>query len=880
MKLSEFNRHDKALISGYVVLQCLWLLKFFSQFLLLKNTYHKILIKTVIATGLFDKDFYLDKNHDVAGDGIMPERHFAIYGDVEGRKPMILFSPKYYRSKARSYLVSVNSLLHYYYIGQHRRLSPSPWFDVQYYLSNNLDVWNAGVEPITHYLHWGGVEGRSPNPQFDSLYYLSEHSEVADAKLNPLLHFIEIGRSNGYKARSVESPATLLSHKPDGPQVASSFHYEKMDGRKRLKPAISVIVPVYDDEQATVECIQSILNSRNETPYQIVVVDDASPIPALSEKLQALANDGVIKLIINDSNLGFVKSVNKALAFSRGTDVILLNSDTKVFNDWIDRLYEIGNNKMVASVTPFSNNATILSYPRTLHDNPYPLEIDYADIDAIAKVDNKGMLQEIPTAVGFCMYMNQHAIEEIGLFDEISFGKGYGEENDWCARASQKGYRHLAATNVYVYHRGGASFGSERHKLIAKAMKTLARKHSDYHTKISEFINLDPLKPCRMNLDLGRLRYQAKTSNRLMVCHARGGGAEKHLLEDVEIARSHGESVFFLRPVRGDPENVRIQHPYCKQLINLPSFKLENTDRLGYYLKKLSITTIHKHGLVDFTSDAPSFIVKLCSYLNAQLVVDIHDYKVICPRINLVDADGFYCGEPGQDACNICLDKNGSSFKIQDISSWRRTHHDALVAADAIVAPSYDVRQRLLKYYPDLNIDVVPHAKPEIPKHIVINEADGSPVNVVVIGAIGYIKGYNALLKLAELIRWSNLPINIHLMGYSANDEKLEQVGVQVTGRYIDAHALDLLHDLKPDIVLIPSTWPETYSYVLDIAILAGYPILAFDIGAIPERLNACGYPMYKVLPLNTARHPDVLSTQILKFYRDIQNQTKLLELA
>jgi GT2 family glycosyltransferase len=50
----------------------------------------------------------------------------------------------------------------------------------------------------------------------------------------------------------------------------------------------------------------------------------------------------------------------------------------------------------------------------------------------------------------------------IGYFDEDRFGRGYGEENEFCQRAIKKGWCNLVTPNLYVYHKGGASSGQTR----------------------------------------------------------------------------------------------------------------------------------------------------------------------------------------------------------------------------------------------------------------------------------------------------------------------------------------------------------------------------------------------------------------------------------
>ncbi|MFN9953265.1 MAG: glycosyltransferase family 2 protein, partial [bacterium] len=94
------------------------------------------------------------------------------------------------------------------------------------------------------------------------------------------------------------------------------------------------------------------------------------------------------------------------------------------------------------------------SYPRFLQDNPYPLEIAYAELDELAARVNAAEAVEAPTGVGFCIYLRRDCLAEIGDFDEDPFGRGYGEENELCQRAIAAGWRNLIAADVFVHHLG------------------------------------------------------------------------------------------------------------------------------------------------------------------------------------------------------------------------------------------------------------------------------------------------------------------------------------------------------------------------------------------------------------------------------------------
>jgi GT2 family glycosyltransferase len=270
---------------------------------------------------------------------------------------------------------------------------------------------------------------------------------------------------------------------------------------------IDVIIPVYKGFEETRRCIESVLARRGREPFNAVVIDDASPEPEIAAYLDAAAREGRIELVRNERNLGFVQSVNRGMALHRDRDVVLLNSDTEVANDWLDRLRVAAYvHEKVATATPFSNNATICSYPFEGWQGPVPGTLGLAELDRLFAKTNAGLTLFIPTAVGYCMYIRRPALDEVGLFDAERFGRGYGEENDFCMRAGKAGWRHVLAADVFVFHEGGVSFSHERFALIRAAGEVLVAAHPEYHGMVHDFILADPARGCRDAVDLARMK--------------------------------------------------------------------------------------------------------------------------------------------------------------------------------------------------------------------------------------------------------------------------------------------------------------------------------------------------------------------------------------
>lgn len=863
-------QRTKYRVVNYLHLLGLVFLKTIAKPLHLTNTYNIERAKHIKKTGLFDANYYLLENKDVAESGIDPLLHYVIYGDKEHRKPSLLFDPKFYSNHAKKFkFVKINTLLHYFAVGRYHNMSPSPWFDISYYLYNNRDVKLNGIEPLTHYLNYGGFEGRSPNIHFDSQFYLSSNPDVKDSGINPLIHYVLYGQSEGRKTSSTnESTLDYLdpSHLSINKQVISIDEIKPVF--KGNDPTlVDVIIPAYENSNLTLLCIASVLQAKNNVSFELIVINDNSPNEKINNDLSIMAQKKWFTLIHNEQNRGFINSVNTGIKLHPERDIIILNSDAEVYDFWLDRLFEVAYSRPnVASVTPLSNNATICSYPRFLYENPYPLEITYAELDSIASVVNQGISVEAPSGVGFCMFMRRAVIDRIGVFDEETFGKGYGEENDWCQRALNAGKINLLAPNIFVRHFGSASFKGEKNKRINQALDKLSERYPNYKRDIQAFIKMDAMSPARKRLDWARLERHKGKENIIILCHQRGGGTERHLQETVNKMSVIGVNVFFIRPGIGDHSHIQVKHNRCTELINISDIALSDHMQVISIIKRLNISEIHVHSLVDFEPAASTHLTSICKEFNIPLHITIHDYTVLCPRINLINENGMYCGEPDEKTCNQCLSKRDNDFGVNNISIWRKNNYAMLSCAQSIVVPNTDCSERINKYFPDLSINVQPHHVEILNNINFFKNLNQSPkLRVVVIGAIGQMKGFDILLACATEAKNKKLPLEFILMGYSMNDIALRQQDVVIIGKYEDTKAVNCLLNINPDLVWLPSTWPETFSYTLSIALTAGFPVAAFDIGAIANRLRALEIDQH-LMPFELATQPNNLNQKFLNY--------------
>lgn len=310
-----------------------------------------------------------------------------------------------------------------------------------------------------------------------------------------------------YPYRYLMSRLRALLHNRRPKSIPAPPQTVRPAGNREPNPhPVDIIVPVYKGLEETRQCLESLLAAENKTHQEIIVIDDASPEPALVEYLQELAQDGKITILHNTENLGFVLTCNRGMALHSERDVVLLNSDTQVANDWLDRLAACAyRDSPIGTVTPFSNNATICSYPIFCADNALPRDCSPWQMDDLFRRLNSGQALDIPTAVGFCMYIRRDCLTEVGYFDTEHFGKGYGEENDFSLRAQALGWRNVLCADTFVYHTGGVSFADQQNEKKDRAMAKLKRIHPEYWPRVLSHIEQDPARPLRLSVDLARI---------------------------------------------------------------------------------------------------------------------------------------------------------------------------------------------------------------------------------------------------------------------------------------------------------------------------------------------------------------------------------------
>lgn len=738
-----------------------------------------------------------------------------------------------------------------------------PYFDERFYLQTNKDVRGGVLSAIEHYARYGWKEGRNPSLLFDTNYYISTNDDVRASGINPLYHYACIGE----KEERLPNPI--------GRSLWPKVQAPLLSDWKRLAPTaeiaeaeIAIIVPVYKGYADTLRTIYSVLDTPQKLKYALVVVNDRSPDEELTEALRSVASMRLFTYLENEKNLGFVRTTNKGMALTADLDVVLLNSDTVVFGDWLDRLVEHPRrDPSIATVTPFSNNASICSYPLIDRNNVIQLEVTPGEIDSIAAKGNRHLNVEVPTGVGFCFYIRRKVLEELGDFDIAAFGRGYGEENDLCMRAVKAGYKNVLAGDIFVYHSGQVSFAMIADEEYEPGQKALILKHPDYPVRVRRYYQADAGWELRARLDLVRLARSFDRPTFVYVLHSWSGGIVTHAHDMAAALEKEGCAVVTLRVGTQRDEDVEIIIDGNVEVFtpSLRAFSLLRYSHLiEQFLQALQPKMVHVHSLAGLRWTAAEVLLDAIKAAKVPFAYTFHDYFSVCHRNNLTLVDGRFCGLPETNVCRGCIASDLGYLSPVDPDVRRNVFGSFVSGAARLYAPSEDVKARIASVYPRAEIDVRAH-------HETLSRVDWRPIpkamrplKVVVIGAIGPHKGSGILHMMATDIRARKLPIEIYVIGFSDISDELQKLGVQESGEYKDdSQVFGEIERIRPHLALFPSIWPETYCYTLSFAFSAGLPPVVFDIGAPAERLRAL--KTGTILPYALTNAPQTINDELLK---------------
>ena len=625
-----------------------------------------------------------------------------------------------------------------------------------------------------------------------------------------------------------------------------------------VTPRVSVVVPVYGGAAETGRCLASVLDHAPAltVPFDLVVVDDASPDPAVRAELERVAAEPApvaVTLLRNPDNVGFVASVNRGIRHADG-DVVVLNADTVVTAGWLDALADAARGEDVATVTPLTSSGSFCTLPPPVVaafglDGPEPR------IDACAdfvREQSLGLRPEVITGVGFCLYVTREAIDRCGPLDERDFGKGYGEEVDFCLRATRLGFRHLVEDATYVHHWGGVSFGAERVAGLARGSAVLRERYPFFRATNARERAEHPLAVAFKALELALTERNPARPHVLQVLHQpspAAGGTEKHvqaldeaLGDRFDVSVLHPvESGFVLRTrwMVGGPE------PIAHELL----FPGGGARARGIHdpvaaaalqtvLDLFDVDAVHLHNLIGH-SLAP---LSVLADFPGPVVCTVHDLYLACPNHSLLYLDTEPCGIPEDlEVCARCLPASRVGEPVSYLRRFRAEVEAHLDVVDHFVVASQSAADHLLRAYDvdEARIELIEHgAIIEVPDERVVDERHvlEDPLRLAFVGRGWRKKGLDVASGLAD----AGVASGVEVHHFGPLEEPASPSLVR-HGAYDNRELPRLLRDAGIHVVLLPGPYAETFGYVMTEALAAGLPVIGAGYGALGQRIRALG---------------------------------------
>ena len=540
-------------------------------------------------------------------------------------------------------------------------------------------------------------------------------------------------------AEPINSTAIVSPHpvsRADGQGYRFWENYE-------LPTTVDVIVCVHNALDDVKNCLSSLVRFSS-LQCNIIVVDDGSRDDT-RDYLREFCAEQSATLLRNEIAQGYTFAANQGMRASSAGYVILLNSDTIVTPGWLEKMVACADSEpSIGLVGPLSNTASWQSIPKIDEDgdwatNPLPDGFSAAEMGELVAKYSGRVYPKMSFLNGFCLLICREVIEDIGLFDEEMFGRGYGEENDYCLRARKAGWLLALADNAYVYHAQSKSYSDEKRKSLADhAGMQLVTKHG------GEIIRAG-VEQCRSDRILVSIRARAGANldRERVISLARSKWASKSILFVLPIMHAGGGGNVVITEARAMTQmGVRVA------LINLSA----NRKAFEQSYPRLDVKVLYV--------DSPAEISAISKYYDAVIATANHTVQWIAPLQALDDAPilGYYI----QDFEPYFFKEGTAGFKtaidsytlISDIrmftkTEWNRKEVFVKTGRNpVVVGPSVDVDLFFPRHQDQQGrgnpVHIVAMVRPSSPRRnaegtiellVKLKKAYGDRINVSIFGA-------------------------------------------------------------------------------------------------------------------------------------------------
>lgn len=600
--------------------------------------------------------------------------------------------------------------------------------------------------------------------------------------------------------------------------------------------AVDIIVYAASVPSIIRTCLSSVVT--NSEHCRIIVVDDATEDGHIEEFLQQIVSSGKrmeYRVLHNEEVQGVVRSIKKALSICSNSNLVVLTTEAEVPPGWLERLMApILKDTSVATASPFSNDVRLLNSLQIEAFNPLLSEIDVETLDGYFK--SLGPLQPTELQTGgadFCTAYSRKAIDELFLFENDHH---HSVLNNFSRRAIAAGYRNVLVPNLFV-----------NRQVIPEDVETNSGHSSDAPFAI------DPLegrpRPSRevddsLQLLLAACAESDKNTIALLDFDI-GGGSGLYSQSLIQFFIKSGYGLIHLKFVQ---QNQALSLYYLKEGQDPTCACIAETNEIDKLLCLFSVEFIMVNQLITWPD--PQNIIAKVVYSNIPYLVFIHDFYYICQKYLLIDGTGNFCDIPSdKNICKSCIKNSrtydhlwNNEFPMDSPVDWRKKTQPFLSHAVKVICFSESSHRYLGRVFPELR-------NLQINEHFIPNSEDfkwntrrhrSQMLTIAIIGNIDQAKGKDIIIELVGSEAFRKLPVRLVVIG--SMDRPIYDDGkLLIHGIYNRRELPFLLEFYDTSMVLIPSVWPETFSFTTSEALLLGYPVICLDVGAQAERIKMAG---------------------------------------
>ena len=844
-------------------------------------------------SGLFDKSWYLSEYSDVASLGIHPIEHYLLLGARLLRNPSNKFDTRYYlESNPDVAATGVNPLMHYVMQGAKEGRAPVPRVaSAKQHVDTAAPIQTTPERVVdrpvrkekspfrgffdrlddTAIFGWA-VDQSKPGKPVSLTVYLDGVALMELKTSQPRPDVSRSGLKGDSAGFSLTFPAGLfpsgstidIRFNETGESLSKSPRQVENGGHSKacrdsayidayrsgaILP-VTIVVPIFNAFEAVSECLGALAKHVSDKT-NVLLLDDCSSDPRIPSLLQSFAAKQTRwKIHRNQQNLGYTCSINKGIALSPESDIVLLNSDTVVTERWLENMrYCAYVRSNVATVTALSNNAGAFSAPEIGVHNSVPPHLTHEQFAREIVHNGEGRLWEVPTGNGFCMYIRRTALDALGHFDEEKYPRGYGEENDFCMRAIRSGWLNLLCDKAYVFHKRSQSFQGEKAALMEAGARRLNADYPEYRF----------LTPRFRNAELSYIRHRAKRA----ILHAQPHKSVQRLLYVIstQTGGMPQTNLDLMRALKGryhcyllrcDSSTLTLSELIDGDLQVVETHKLSRTidpilhrsdeyDRLVLdILYRHSISLLHVRHIAWHSLG----LAQAAHSIGIPVVYSIHDFYTVCPSVNLINGDNQYCGgrcSEGKSECRSALWARDSLPTLRNsfVYRWQGMFNEFLQFCDRFITTSKAAADIFCNTYPQAqdSMRIIPHGRDfAISCTNDRKYTPGTKIRVLVPGNISITKGALLIQQMAELDKDGRF--EFHILGDA--DPAIRHVGIH-HGKYERTTFADKVRTIAPHIGVVLSVVPETYCHTLTEMWACGIPVLGLDHGAVAERIRSTG---------------------------------------